>query len=60
MPLDNALQTFKKEKKTFNKYGPFEDMQKHPEKFSLNFSSCNRYPSWLSAAKDSLIQFTKI
>ena len=30
-----------------------EDTRKQLEKFSLNFSSCNLFPSWRSAAKDT-------
>ena len=29
------------------------------EKFSLNFSSCNPFPSWSSAAKDTCQQFQR-
>ena len=36
-----------------HKYQFFEDVCKKLEKFSLNFSSCNPFPSWPSAAKDT-------
>ena len=35
----------------------FNDARQQLEKFSLNFSSCNPFPSWPSAAKDTWWQF---
>ena len=34
----------------------FEDARKQLEKISLNFSTCNPFPSWPSAAKDTCYQ----
>ena len=36
-----------------HQYRFFEDAEKRLEKFSLNFSSFNPFPSWPSAAKDT-------
>ena len=36
-----------------HQYRFFEDAGKQREKFSLHFSSCNPFPSWPSAAKDT-------
>ena len=35
----------------------FEDRWKQLGKFSVNFSSCNSFPSWPSAAKDTCEKF---
>ena len=46
----------KKQTKAINA-NVFEDAWQQLEKFSLNFSSCNLFPSWPSVAKDTSEQF---